>query len=158
MTLTSISISSLDPTLVIFFSWSALKSFGCRLSGNSPISSRKMEPPFAVSNNPIRLEVAPVNAPFSCPKSSLSKRFSGMVAQFSSTNGRSFRSLRRWMSLAMSSLPVPVSPWINTVHGVTLTLCTRDNTCFMGRLSAMILIGSGLSSSSFIRFSTSSRS
>jgi hypothetical protein len=37
--------------------------------------------------------MAPVNAPFSWPKSSLSRRSSGMAAQFSFTNERPQREL-----------------------------------------------------------------
>ncbi|MCK7510664.1 MAG: hypothetical protein MZV70_45790 [Desulfobacterales bacterium] len=36
---------------------------------------------------PLALAVAPVKAPFSCPKSSLSMSSSGMAAQFTSTKG-----------------------------------------------------------------------
>ena len=45
------------------------------------ISSRKKVPPFAISNNPCLMESAPVKAPFSYPKSSLSSRLSGIAAQ-----------------------------------------------------------------------------
>ena len=42
-------------------------------SGISPISSRNSVPPFACSKRPTRRRSAPVNAPFSWPKSSLSR-------------------------------------------------------------------------------------
>ena len=41
----------------------------------------------ASSNRPIRLAMAPVKAPFSWPKSSLSRRLSGIAAQLTQTNG-----------------------------------------------------------------------
>ena len=61
----------------------------------SPISSRKIVPPAARSKYPFRVVLsAPVYAPFSVPKSSLSSRpFPGWEAQLTSTNGRSLRKL-----------------------------------------------------------------
>ena len=47
------------------------RSLGCRVRGKSPISSRKRVPRSAISKRPIFSEMAPVNAPFSCPNSSL---------------------------------------------------------------------------------------
>jgi hypothetical protein len=58
-------------------------SFACRLSGRLSTSSRNSVPPCACSSLPIRRLAAPVNAPASCPKSSLSNRLSGSAAQFS---------------------------------------------------------------------------
>jgi len=57
----------------------------------SPISSRKMVPWLHCSNLPMRWELAPVKAPFSWPKSSLSRRFSGMAAQLMGMKGWSAR-------------------------------------------------------------------
>ena len=54
----------------------------------SPISSRKSVPPWACSKKPRLRAEAPVNAPRSCPKSSLSMSSRGMAAQFTLTNGR----------------------------------------------------------------------
>ena len=62
--------------------------------GNSVTSSRKMVPLLANSNLPVRRCVAPVNAPFSCPKSSLSTKPEGMDPQLTFTKGRSWRRLR----------------------------------------------------------------
>jgi hypothetical protein len=45
------------------------------------ISSRKIVPFWAISNFPNFLFIAPVNAPFSCPKSSDSRRVSGIAPQ-----------------------------------------------------------------------------
>ena len=38
-----------------------------------------------------------------------------MAAQFSATNGLSWRGLASWMAWAQTSLPVPLSPVMNTV-------------------------------------------
>ena len=45
------------------------------------ISSKKIVPPSAVSKSP-GLSTAPVNAPLAVPKNILSRRFSGIAAQF----------------------------------------------------------------------------
>ena len=75
----------------------------------SPISSRNSVPPCAYSNRPILLESAPVNAPFTCPNSSLSNSVSTTAEQLHTTIGPD-----AWLSLcsacATSSLPVPVGP------------------------------------------------
>ncbi len=53
----------------------------------SPISSRKSVPPSAISNFPSRAVTAPVKAPFSWPKSSLSTSSRENAAQFTLTSG-----------------------------------------------------------------------
>ncbi len=78
-------------------------------------------PPSASSKRPRRCWVAPVNAPFSWPKSSLSTSSRGSAAQFTFTSGRSRRGLRSWIARATSSLPVPVSPSTSTVLSVAAT-------------------------------------
>jgi len=55
--------------------------------GTSPISSSRMVPPSACSNFPRRRVWAPVNAPFSWPKSSASSSGSGMATQLTISNG-----------------------------------------------------------------------
>ena len=65
---------------------------------------------------------APVNAPRSWPKSSLSMSSRGMAAQLTLTNGASLRGLRRWMARLTSSLPVPLSPVMSTLALVGATL------------------------------------
>src|SRR5205807_2379552 len=80
-------------------------SFGWSSSGISPTSSRNSVPPSATWKRPIFWAMAPVKAPRSCPKSSLSSRPEGMAAQLSFTNVRSRRWLRSWMARASSSLP-----------------------------------------------------
>jgi hypothetical protein len=66
-----------------------------QLRGTSPISSRNMVPPSAVSKRPARSLMASVNAPRACPKNSLSYKSFGMEAQLTRTSGLSFRRLRR---------------------------------------------------------------
>jgi hypothetical protein len=53
----------------------------------SPISSRNSVPPSARSKRPTRFATAPVKAPFSWPNSSVSRRCSGIAAQFTGTKG-----------------------------------------------------------------------
>ena len=59
----------------------------------SPISSRKSVPPPACRKCPMRDSTAPVKAPRSCPKSSLSSRPRGIAAVFTATKGPSQRGL-----------------------------------------------------------------
>ena len=49
--------------------------------GSSPTSSRKIVPLFAIPKYPSLSPIAPVNEPFSCPKSSLSIVPSGIDPQ-----------------------------------------------------------------------------
>ena len=67
-------------------------SFTCVARLSSPISSRNSVPPSASSKRPFFVACAPVNAPFSYPKSSDSMRLSGSAAQLTLTNGRLARS------------------------------------------------------------------
>ncbi len=67
---TSIGRCSLSPRRLIVRDSSTRSSFGCSASGSSPISSRKIVPPCAASNDPARAATAPVNAPRACPNSS----------------------------------------------------------------------------------------
>src|SRR6267154_2627075 len=55
-------------------SCSTRRSLVCNSRGISPISSKKIVPPLATSKRPMRCAIAPVNAPFSCPNSSLSSK------------------------------------------------------------------------------------
>ena len=77
---------------------------------SSFLRSRRAVPRLASSNRPSLCMIAPVNAPFSGPKSSLSKRPVGIAAQFNFTKELEQRGLRSWMARATSSFPVPVSP------------------------------------------------
>src|SRR6184192_3821167 len=62
-------------------------NFACMARGMSPISSRKSVPASACSNLPRWREAAPVNEPFSWPKSSDSISSAGTAAQFRVMNG-----------------------------------------------------------------------
>jgi len=105
----------------------------------SPISSRKNVPPFANSSSPGLVVSAPVNVPFSWPKSSDSRRFSGSDAQSTGTNGRSLRLLFMCMLLATSSLPVPDSPAMSTLVSVPATFSMVSNTLRIGREPPIML-------------------
>ena len=74
-------------------------------SGSSPISSRKIVPPSASSKRPgARRRRAPVNAPRSCPKSSLSTRSAGIAPQLTLTSGRCVRRVLRLVDRARDEL------------------------------------------------------
>ncbi len=78
-------------------------------------------PPSASSMRPRRRSVAPVNAPFSWPNSSLSSSVSVSAAQLTATNGPAARLLWAWIARATTSLPVPLSPLSRTVAWVGAT-------------------------------------
>src|SRR5205823_2287463 len=80
-------------------------SFGWRSNGRSPISSRSSVPPCASSKRPILRAMAPVKAPRSWPKSSLSRRPAGMAVQLNLTNGRARRVLSVWIRPPIRSSP-----------------------------------------------------
>jgi hypothetical protein len=63
-------------------------------------------------------------APRSWPKSSLSTRPTGSAAQLTLIKGFSARALLECRALAISSLPVPLSPVIKTVASVGATRAT----------------------------------
>ncbi|MNR10870.1 hypothetical protein D3C85_1271420 [compost metagenome] len=79
------------PTRSKVRSCSTRSSFTCIGNGMSPISSRNRVPPLASSKRPARLVMAPVKAPFSWPKSSLSSSSAGMAPQLTGTKGASRR-------------------------------------------------------------------
>jgi hypothetical protein len=85
-------------------------------------------PPCASSKRPRRRWVAPVNAPFSWPKSSDAMSSRGIAAQLTLTKAPDARADRRWIARATSSLPVPVSPVISTVESLRATFATRAST------------------------------
>ncbi len=78
-------------------------------------------PASASSNLPMRRADAPVKAPRSCPKSSLSSSVSGIAAQLIATKAPSRRAESAWIARAKSSLPVPLSPSSRTVASVAAT-------------------------------------
>jgi hypothetical protein len=83
-------------------------------------------PSSASSNRPTRLCKAPVNAPRSCPNNSEAISEAGIAAQFTLTKAREALPEFLWIERAINSLPVPVSPLINTVESVGPTLVTRS--------------------------------
>ena len=66
--------------------------------------------------------------PFTCPNISLSRRFSGIAAQLTATHGRFARVELRCIVLAITSLPVPLSPLMSTVAAVGATFCMVSHT------------------------------
>ena len=81
---------------------------------------------------------APVNAPFTWPKSSDSSRFSGRAAQLTATNAFFFRTLLAWIAFAITSLPDPLGPPMSTVWSVGATRRTISHSFRMCGLSAMM--------------------
>ena len=69
-----------------------------------------------------------MNAPFSWPNSSLSSRVSVSAPQLTLMNGPIARLLSRWIARATSSLPVPLSPAMNTVVSLAATFSTVRRT------------------------------
>ena len=111
----------------------------------SPISSSISVPPSAAMKRPRCARVAPVNDPFSCPKSSDSSRSSAMALQLMATKGLLRRGLPLWMARARSSLPVPLSPVINTRASVPATMCAWAS--FSSMLALRVTISARQSSS-----------
>ncbi len=158
---TSVWISLLLPRRSNSCSCNTRSSFGCSSSGISPTSSRNSELLSASSKRPMRWALAPVNAPRSWPKRSLSSRPAGIAAQFIFTIRRLLRPLRLWMARAISSLPVPVSPRISTVLSLGATISTCLRTLNIASLRPMISPNSPstlLSCSVSARFSSTRRS
>src|SRR5438309_11441877 len=81
---------------------------------------------FANSNCPGLRRWAPVNAPFSWPKSSDSSSSWGIAAQLTLTNGPWRRAEAACTARAMRSLPTPLSPRINTVVSVSAMLSMTE--------------------------------
>ena len=102
-------------------------------TGISPISSSSKVPPSASSKHPVRRSSAPVKAPFSWPKISLSISVSGIAAQLMGTNGLPRRGLSSCTVRATSSLPVPLAPVINTdaVLGATISMSRKISCIFL---------------------------
>jgi len=73
-----------------------------------------------------------VNAPLSCPKSSLSTSVGEIAPQLMAMNGRFARGDRRWTIEAATSLPVPLSPVIITGAFERATRVRSRNTSSIG--------------------------
>jgi len=76
-----IKVGDLDPVGVL----AAQPTPGARGLLREHAQFLKMVPPSACSKRPLRWLIAPVKAPFSCPNSSVSSRFSDSAAQLSFT-------------------------------------------------------------------------
>ena len=137
--LKSILMSCAPPTLCIVLLSIALKSFAWRGKGISPISSRKSDPPLDCSNLPFLCLSAPVNDPFSCPKSSDSNNSDGIAAQFTVMKGP-FLFEHLWIAWATISLPVPVSPKIKAVLSAWETIAIKFFIDFVSGLSPSIIL------------------
>ncbi len=99
-----------------------LRSRVCNAGDMSPISSRKRVPHVSLlEKRPRRSASAPVNAPFSWPNNSDSRRSAVNAAVLRATKALLERGLWRCRARATSSLPVPDSPVISTV------MLERDN-------------------------------
>ena len=150
MILTSISIFVFPPTRSILPSSIARKTLACAWILISPISSRNRIPLSACSNLPILCLTAPVNDPFSCPKSSDSISSCGIAAQFTSTRSLCTRSLCLCISPATNSLPVPFSPVMRIRASVFATLDIVSRMFLIASLSPRIFSGPGTSFFSFL--------
>ena len=132
-TRTSTGIAPVPPTGIASRSCNTRSSLTCVAGDISPISSRKKVPPRAAANNPCLSRTAPVNEPFTWPNSSDSSRLSGSAPQFSDRKGPSLRPESSWMKCAMTSFPVPDSPWMSTVLSVGATCSASRSTSRNGR-------------------------
>ena len=81
-----------------------------------------------------------------------------MAAQFTGTKGRFALEELKCRARATSSLPVPLSPVINTLTGLLATRRIRSKTSCMALLRPMILEKLYLSDTSSRRRATSTRS
>ena len=130
---TSTSSSSFPPTRRNVRVSRTRRNFTCSSGGISVTSSRKSVPPWAISKVPARRRSAPVNEPFSCPKSSLSTRVGEIAPQLTATNGPRARRERACTVRAATSLPVPLSPVIITGASEPATRAIRRKTsCIAG--------------------------
>ena len=94
------------------------------------------------SSRPIFRMIAPVKAPRSLPKSSLSSRPLGMAAQLSFTNERSFRRLRLWMARGrLSQLNEPTEQQISEAAERQIVLrMVLPNLAFKYTLRGFVLV------------------
>ena len=118
---TSVFIIFCPPTRMYSPVSSTLSRRACVAMGSSPTSSRKIVPLFAMPKYPSLSPTAPVNEPFSCPKSSLSMVPSGMEPQFMAKYLSLRLGLLSWITRGMISFPTPLSPTISTLRSVGAT-------------------------------------
>src|SRR5277367_6188226 len=101
-----------------------------------------MVPPSAAFSLPSLRDSAPVNAPLSYPKSSLSRRLSGIAAQLMVKKGFWHLRLLLCSKAATNSFPVPVSPVIRMLLSVDASLKRRPLSSLIEALSPMIPLDS----------------
>ena len=94
----------------------------------SPRSRRGTGSPVGFGEETRAVATAPVKAPLTYPKSSLSSSCSGNAAQLRDTNARPARWLSAWRARATRPLPVPVSPRMITGAGASATRWMRSLT------------------------------
>ena len=123
------SINASPPKRLSFFSCKTRNNLACKLMGISPISSKKIVPPSACSNNPLCSFKAPVKAPFSWPNNMSSIKCSGIAAQFKATNGPLARGDDSCNTRASTSLPAPVGPTNKAVTSVCATRWAKASKC-----------------------------
>ncbi len=143
-----------EPTRSISPISSTRSSFACRLMGTLAISSRNKVPLSASSKRPTRSVLASVKAPLTCPKSSLSKIPSAKPPAFTVTRILLERSEMAWRVWAITSLPEPGSPVINTLASDGPT---REINCRIGCIAGDSAIRRGRPSARRRRFSASRR-
>ena len=102
------------------------------------ISSRKSVPPSASLKRPSRSALASVNAPATCPNSSLSKSVSGMLAVLTLTRDLSLRVEAACSTRATIPLPAPFSPVIRTLACEGPTRAIASSTGCIARASAIM--------------------
>ena len=124
---TLIGMDLREPTRTISLSCKTRSNLTCIGKDRSPISSKNKVPLWAASNQPTRLLIAPVKAPFSCPNNSLSTNDSVKAPQFTAINGPLARWLNWWIWRATNSLPVPVSPMMSALASLGAICSIRDN-------------------------------
>ncbi len=123
---TSTSISWSLPRGLIFLSEIARKRDCWTFGEAEPISSKKRVPPSAAKKAPLRLVLASVKAPFTCPKRLSERRFSSRAPQFIEIKDFWARLLCLWIASAVSCFPVPVSPTIRTSASTEAVLMISD--------------------------------
>ncbi len=135
---TSTLIVSMPPSRMNSRSCITRSSLACVSRGMFPISSKKMLPLSARSHSPFFGYTAPVNAPFTCPKSVDSSRSGGRLPELTVTKARSERDEFVWIARATSSLPVPLSPVMRIVERLGAAWMIRSKTCFIRGLRPMM--------------------
>ena len=106
----------------------------------SPISSRNSVPPCACSKRPVRRVTAPVNAPFSCLRGSLSSRARDRRAFDATTVRRLGYALRERRA---TLFPCAASPE-SAPYGLSATRVPLFMTASIAGLSPMIVVPGGL--------------